>query len=314
MKKYLYGVDLGGTSVKLGLFDVEGTVIEKFSIKTDTSNGGNTILKDIAGAILTNMNTHNINKDEVNGIGIGVPGPVSDGIVNRCVNLGWGVVNVKADLEALTNIPVSVSNDANIAGLGELWQGGGAGFRNLVFFTLGTGVGGAVVVDNQIINGVNGAGGELGHAPIPDADEGFMCNCGNSGCLETVASATGIVRVTNKLLADLDDASTLRDRPHLSAKQVFDAAKEGDKIALEAVEYFGKNLGYICSVIAVTNNPEVFVFGGGVSNAGTIITDVVQKYFKKYAFFAVSEVTKFKLATLGNDAGIFGAAFLAKKL
>jgi len=228
------------------------------------------------------------------------------------VNLGWGIVNVKDTLETLINLKVSVSNDANIAGLGELWKGCGSGYSNLVFFTLGTGVGGAIVVDNHVIDGHSGAGGEVGHAPTIDST--FLCNCGNIGCLETVASATGVVKVAKKFLNEQTIDSTLREIKDLSAKIIFDAAKENDKIALDTVEFFGKNLGFVCAVLGVTTNPEVFVFGGGVSKAGSIIIDVVKKYFNQYAFIGIKATTEFKLAELGNDAGIYGAAYLAKQI
>jgi glucokinase len=312
MQNYLYGVDLGGTTIKFGLFTYEGENLDKFEIPTNKENEGSNILKDIATAIENNLNHHGIVKEAVRGIGIGVPGPVTNGIVNRCINLGWGVVNVKAELEALIGLPVYVSNDANIAGLGELWRGGGEGYKNLVFITLGTGVGGAVVVDGKVIDGFVGAGGEIGHASIPNLEEGFPCNCGKKGCLETVASATGVVRVAKQLLEHSDETSSLREVNDLQAKDVFDAAKLNDRVATQALEVFGKNLGYICSIIAITNNPEVFVFGGGVSKAGNIITETVQKHFKNYAFYALKEETQFKLATLGNDAGIYGAAYLAR--
>ncbi len=312
MKKYLYGVDIGGTTVKIGLFSIDGELIENFEITTNKKESGRYILMDVSEALTINMQGKNIDKGQISGIGIGVPGPVSDGIVNRCVNLGWGIVNVKNELESLTGIKVSVSNDANVAGLGELWQGGGSGYQNLVFLTLGTGVGGAVIVDNHVIDGHVGAGGEIGHAPTIDST--FLCNCGNVGCLETVASATGVVRVATKLLKENNTPSILRDNPTLSAKMIFDAAKENDKIALDTVNIFGKNLGFICSIVGVVTNPQVFVFGGGVSKAGDIILDVVKKYFNQYAFYVLKETTEFKLAKLGNNAGIYGAAYLAKQL
>ncbi len=311
MKKYLYGVDLGGTSVKIGFFSIDGELLENFEIKTDTSDSGKKILPDIADSLNNHMKNKNIDKNLVHGIGIGVPGPVSDGIVNRCVNLGWGVVNVKAELEALTGIKVSVSNDANIAGLGELWKGGGSGYSNLVFITLGTGVGGAVVVNNQVIDGFVGAGGEIGHAPTIDSE--YLCNCGKTGCLETVASATGVVRVAKKYLSESNTSSALRNYDEISAKIVFDEAKNNDPIAVKTIDFFGKNLGFICAIIGVTTNPQVFVFGGGVSKAGQIIIDVVRKHFEEYAFSGIKS-TEFKLAQLGNDAGIYGAAFLAKNI
>lgn len=310
MEQYLYGIDLGGTSIKFGFFSINGDLIEKFSIKTDTSHNGKNIINDIARAIENHKSEKKISNDNIKGIGIGVPGPVSKGIVNGCVNLGWGKVDVKALLEQATNIRVTVSNDANIAGLGELWKGSGSGYYNLVFITLGTGVGGAIIVENKIINGHNGSAGEIGHAPT--LDRSFKCNCGNYGCLETVASATGIVNVATKLLNESKTDSILRKYKILSAKQVFTAAKKNDSIALHAVEIFGRNLGFICANIGIVTNPQAFVFGGGVSHAGNIIIDITKKYFKKYAFPPIKNETEFLLASLGNDAGIFGAAYLAK--
>lgn len=311
MNNFLYGVDLGGTTVKLGLFQTTGQLINQFEIPTNKTDDGVHILPEIAKAIKTNMDQNKISTEQVKGIGIGVPGPVTGGIVNRCVNLGWGIVNVKATLESLTGICVNVSNDANVAGLGELWKGGGEGYKDIVFITLGTGVGGAIIADGRIIDGFVGAGGEVGHASIPNPSEGFACNCGKVGCLETVASATGVVKVAKRLMNEMNLPTRLSTIETLHAKDVFDAAKEGDAIALHALEIFGKNMGYLCSILAVTTNPEAFIFGGGVSNAGTIITDVVEKHFKQYALYATRDATKFTLAQLGNDAGIYGAAYLA---
>lgn len=309
MKQYLYGVDLGGTSIKFGFFSLDGKLLEKFSLKTDTSDNGKNILNDIATKIDQHIISKNINKEDVLGIGIGVPGPVAKGIVYRCVNLGWGIVNVKEILEKLTCINVAVSNDANIAGLGELWQGSGSGFSNLIFITLGTGVGGAIIVENKIINGHMGASGEIGHAPT--LDHSFKCNCGKMGCLETVASATGVVNLAKKILNEEKTPSSLRNEKYLSAKVIFDAAKKDDKVAMQVIEAFGKNLGFSLANFGIVTNPEAFIFGGGVSQAGDIILDVVKKYFDKYAFTGIKD-TKFKIATLGNDSGIYGAAYLAK--
>lgn len=312
MKKYLYGVDLGGTTIKFGFFSFDGELIEKFEIKSNTENNGAKILNDIADTINSHMLNKKITKDDVKGVGIGVPGPVSNGIVNSCVNLGWGVVDVRSELTNLINLPVSVSNDANIAGLGELWMGGGSGYSNLIFITLGTGVGGAVVCDNKIIDGHVGCGGEIGHTPTFDNE--FKCNCGKMGCLETVASATGVVRIAKKYLSSDNSNSILRNQEYLNAKAIFDAAKINDSIALKTIDYFGKNLGFVCAILGVTTNPQVFVFGGGVSKAGNIIIDNVKKYFNEYAFSLLRDTTEFKLATLGNDAGIYGAAYLAKQV
>lgn len=311
MGKYIYGVDVGGTSIKMGLFNDEGSLLDSFQIPTNKEDNGNYVLFDVTKALNTHMEEKNINKDEIKGVGIGVPGPVSEGIVYGCVNLGWGTVNVKAELEKLLRLPVFVSNDANVAGLGELWKGGGAGYKNVIFITLGTGVGGAVIVDDKIVDGFVGAGGEIGHSPT--ITDGFKCNCGKTGCLETVASATGVVNIAKKLLQETNIPSTLRSVDALSARVIFDEAKTNDPLASEVVEIFGKNLGFVCAMIGVVTNPQAFVFGGGVSQAGDIIIDVVKKYFKQYAFPRIAETTEFKLATLGNDAGIYGAAYLAKE-
>lgn len=312
MKKYLYGIDVGGTAIKMGLFTVDGELIDQFDIRTRTENGGEMILTDIAESLTNHYETHGLKPGDIQGVGIGVPGPVHNGVVNRCVNLGWGIVNVKSELENLIHLPVFVGNDANVAGLGELWKGSGKGYSSMVLFTLGTGIGGAVIVDGKVIEGISGAGGEIGHAPIPDAENGYQCNCGKRGCLETVASATGVVRVAKDYLSTSDEPSSLRQFHDLSAKKVFDAAKNGDALALRVVDQFGKNIGYICSILASALNPEAFVFGGGMAKAGPIITETIEKHFKQYAFFAVQGVTQFKLASLGNDAGIYGAAYLAK--
>lgn len=311
MSKYIYGIDLGGTTVKIGFFNLEGDLLDNFQIPTNKEENGKNILIDITNALKFHMNEKNLNIDDIKGVGIGVPGPVSEGVVYRCVNLGWGIVNVKQELEALLGVPVFVSNDANIAGLGELWKGGGSGYKNLVFLTLGTGVGGAVIVDGRIVDGFVGAGGEIGHCPT--CTDGFSCNCGKTGCLETVASATGVVNVTTKILQETNTPSNLRNYDKLSARIIFDEAKAGDSVATEAIEIFGKNLGFVCAMVGVVTNPQAFVFGGGVSKAGEIITEVVKKYFNKYAFPGIVASTEFKLATLGNDAGIYGAAYLARE-
>ena len=308
MKQVIYGIDLGGTSIKMGLFDEDGSLIDQFTIPTRVTNNGSNILPDIAEAINRHMEFNQLDRSYIKGVGIGVPGPVVDGVVSRCVNLGWGTVHVQKELEALLDMPVRVSNDANIAGLGEVWKGGGKGVKSSVFFTLGTGVGGAVIVDGKIIDGFVGAGGEVGHATIPFGSD-ILCNCGKMNCLETVASATGVVRLMKKQLEGNETPSILRGKS-FEAKDVFDAAKKEDVLALSVIDTFGRNLGYICSVIAITTNPEIFVFGGGVSKAGNIITSIIKKYFKEYAFTDLRDVTQFKLATLGNEAGIYGAAYL----
>lgn len=308
MSKYCFGIDVGGTTVKMGLFSIDGDIIDKWEIVSRVENSGKNILPDIAASIENTILERSIDKADVAGIGIGVPGPVkSDGTVLVTANLGWGELNVSEELTKLTNMHVKVGNDANVAALGEMWLGGGKGFENVVMITLGTGVGGGIIVDGSIVYGTNGAGGEIGHMHVEDAEED-KCGCGNKGCLEQMASATGVVRLTKKALAACDTPSVLREGV-ISAKSVFDAVKAGDELAVSVAETFGKYLGTVLANVAVVCDPEVFVIGGGVSKAGDILIDYIEKYYKKYAFSACRDA-KFALATLGNDAGICGAAKL----
>ena len=304
MKKYGFGVDVGGTTIKMGFFETDGKLLDKWEIKTNTANGGEEILSDIAKSIDNKLAQEGISKDEVQGAGVGVPGPVRGaGTVNRCVNLGWGVKNVAEELGALTGLTVKVGNDANVAALGELWQGGAKGCTDAVMVTLGTGVGGGVIVDGKIVAGFHGAGGEIGHITV-NPDEIEACNCGQYGCLEQYASATGIVRMAKRKLAKTDDATVLRNYEPLTAKDIFDEAKNGDEVAKELVDELGLILGSALSNLAVVANPEVIVIGGGVSKAGAILVDTVAEHFRENAFYALKD-TRFELATLGNDAGIY---------
>ncbi len=309
MDKYCFGVDLGGTTVKIGLFSIEGQLQDKWEIPTRTENHGAEILSDIAASIQSRMDTGHLSKEQVTGIGIGVPGPVlNENIVQGCVNLGWGNVRVADELSALTGLKVKAANDANVAALGEQWQGGGKGFQNLVMFTLGTGVGGGIIQNGRIISGANGAAGEIGHMVIVDSDEVVgTCGCGHRGCLEQVASATGIVNLTEKKLAECSQDSVLREISPLTAKDVLDAAKAGDALAEQAAENMMKQLGRAAAYIACVVNPDIFVIGGGVSKAGEYLIEGISRYYKDYAFHASAD-TKFALASLGNDAGMIGAA------
>lgn len=307
MKKYCFGVDVGGTTVKLGCFDTAGTLLDKWEIPTRTADGGKAILPDIADSILAKMAERNMDAEEVAGVGIGVPGPVDGaGTVYKAVNLGWGVFNIKEELQNLLNMPVAAGNDANVAALGEMWMGGGKGHKDLVAVTLGTGVGGGIIADGKIFSGVTGAAGEIGHIHMMD-DEPEECGCGNHGCLEQYTSATGIVRLANRRLAKDDKASTLRSLEKVTAKDVFDAVKEGDELAIEVAEQFGEILGKGLAIIASVVNPEIFVIGGGVSKAGPILLDFIKKNYGPYVFHG-SRNALFALATLGNDAGIYGSA------
>lgn len=309
MKKYAFGVDIGGTTVKIGLFDKDGCVLDKWEIPTNKENGGDSVLPDVADSIKAKMQEKGIDAGDVEGVGVGAPGAV-DGegtLVSGAVNIGWGVFNIPKVLGGYLNLPVVAANDANIAAFGEMWQGGGKGYSNLVAVTLGTGVGGGIIIDGHILIGANGAGGEIGHIHIED-NETESCGCKNKGCLEQYASATGIVRLAKRRLAK-DDKSTVLREGELTAKSVFDAVKAGDEVAIEIAEQFGDYLGKGLAAVAGTVNPEIFVIGGGVSKAGEILLKFVEPAFRKYAFVACKD-TRFALATLGNDAGIFGAAGL----
>ncbi len=310
MSKYVVGVDVGGTTVKLGMFTVDGEVISKWEIPTRTEDDGSHILPDIADSIKREIVAHNFNAEDFAGVGIGVPGPVDDkGIVHKAVNLGWknefSIVETMKKL--LPGMTVRGGNDANVAALGEMWKGGGQGCENLVAVTLGTGVGGGIIVGGRLLNGSTGAGGEIGHIHIED-NETEACGCGNYGCLEEYASATGIVRLARRELEASSDPSSLRDG-EVSAKTVFDAVKAGDTLAIRVAEAFGEYLGKGLAIIAGVVNPEVFVIGGGVSKAGEILFDYIRPAFERTVFHG-SRDTRFALATLGNDAGIYGAAKL----
>ena len=235
MKKYGFGVDIGGTTVKLGLFQMDGTLLEKWEIPTDTTNSGAAILDDVAASISGKMQERNIEIKDVEGIGLGIPGPVTKGIVKSCVNLGWGTFNVEDALGEKTGLPVKAANDANVAALGEYWQGGGKGYKNAVMVTLGTGVGGGIIIDGKILDGAHGGAGEIGHMHVDD-EETQACGCGNKGCLEQYASATGIVTMAKRKLKEETRQTVLRDIDEITAKDIFDAAKAGDEVAAELVD------------------------------------------------------------------------------
>lgn len=306
---YIFAVDLGGTTVKMGLFEAAGNLLEKWEIDTNKEDQGSHILPDIAASIRGKMTEKSIKDSDVAGVGIGVPGAVTDnGEIIGAANLGWGTFNVRETLEGLTGLKVKVGNDANVAALGEMYAGGGKGYNSIVAVTLGTGVGGGVVIDGKIVCGATGAGGEIGHIHVDD-NETEVCGCGNKGCLEQYTSATGVVRLAKRRLAADDKASSIRNIENLTCKDVFDAVKEGDELSIEVAEKFGYILGKALAQVACVVNPEAFVIGGGVSKAGEILLTFIQESFVKYTFHGCRN-TDFKLASLGNDAGIYGAAKL----
>lgn len=306
MGNIYFGVDVGGTTVKLGLFSAEGQMEDKWEIVTRKEQCGAYILGDIAAAIDAKLSEKQLTKESVGGIGIGIPGPITeDGTVLKCANLGWDVFNVAEELSKLTGIQnVKVGNDANVAALGEMWKGGGKGHKDVIMVTLGTGVGGGVILNGKILTGSNGAAGEIGHLTV-NYEEPDTCGCGKKGCLEQFASATGIVKQTARLLAATQKPSVLRDRQEFSAKDIFDEAKAGDELCMESVEQLGRYLGIACSHVAAVVDPQVFVIGGGVSRAGSILIDVIKKNYESNVMFALKN-KEFKLAELGNDAGMYG--------
>ena len=308
MSKYAFGVDIGGTTVKMGFFTSDGQLLDKWEIPTRKEDNGANILPDVAKSIEDKLSEKNVSKDDVAGIGIGVPGPVDDSsVVHKAVNLGWGVFSIKETLEKIVNMPVVAGNDANVAALGEMWKGGAQGHDDVVMVTLGTGVGGGIIVKGKILNGYNGSGGEIGHIHVND-DEEDTCGCGNKGCLEQYSSATGITRIGKKILASTDEPSALRN-DEVNSKTIFDAVKAGDKVAIKIAEQYGKYLGDALAAISCVVNPEIICIGGGVSKAGQVVIDYVKPHYVKNTFHGSRE-TQFALATLGNDAGIYGAAKL----
>lgn len=305
----VFGIDIGGTTVKMGYFDNEGTLIDKWEIPTRKENGGENILPDVVKAMEEKLAAEGVAKTELVGVGVGVPGPVfADGTVNKCVNLGWDVFNVSDKVRELMGLPelkVCVGNDANVAALGESFKGSGAGYKDLVMVTLGTGVGGGIILGGNILTGTTGGAGEIGHMPV-GLNETESCGCGKKGCLEQYASATGIVKVAKRMLSANDTATPLRDMDTFTAKDVMDLAKSGDEFAVAVIEQLGEYLGKAIAHIACVVNPSAIVIGGGVSKAGQYLVDMIEKHFKIYAFGPCSDV-KFVIASLGNDAGIFGA-------
>ena len=306
MKKYGFGVDLGGTTVKIAWFDQDGTMLQKWEIPTRTQENGKYILPDIAQSIAEFISREQISREDILGIGIGVPGPVShEGVVNKCINLGWGVFNISQELSNLSGLPVKAGNDATVAALGECWMGGGKGCRNMVFATLGTGVGGGIVVEGQVVHGAHGSGAEIGHMVL-EREETEACNCGKYGCVEQYCSATGVVRLAKRHLSSTDADSSLRQIGDLTCKDVFDAGKAGDAEALKILDRVYRYLGEFLANVACVVNPEVIVLGGGVSKAGQPLLDGAKKYFDQYVFHAAKNA-RFELAQLGNDAGAYGA-------
>ncbi|HEM6310342.1 TPA: ROK family glucokinase [Streptococcus suis] len=319
MSKKIIGIDLGGTSAKLAILTTEGEIQEKWSIKTNILDDGSHIVPDIIDSIKQRFDTHGLTKDDFLGVGMGSPGVVDSeaGTVIGAYNLNWKTLQlVKDQFEAALGLPFFIDNDANVAALGEQWVGAGNNNPNVVFMTLGTGVGGGVIAAGNLIRGVKGAGGELGHITV-DFEAPFACTCGKKGCLETVASATGIVnlsrRYADQYAGDAKLKQMIDDGQDVTAKDVFDLAKEGDDLALIVYRHFSEYLGVACANIAAVLNPAYIVLGGGVSAAGDFLLDGVRKVFAENSFPQIKESTQIVLATRGNDAGVLGAASLVLK-
>jgi glucokinase len=312
-KKWLVGIDIGGTTIKIALISINGEILDKWEIPTNKNNHGNEIPSDIAKALHIKSSEHNLTTDHLLGVGVGAPGPVNDadGSVSVGVNIGWSNFPLKKKLQEVLSLPVVIDNDANVAALGEMWKGAGDGSSDMLCITLGTGVGGGVIANGDILHGVNGAAGEIGHLTVVTED-GAPCNCGKKGCLETVASATGIVRLANVWLQSTDTPSKLRSQQPLTSKVIFDSADEGDVIALKLIEKVAFYLGLSLANVANVTNPQKIVVGGGVSKAGDTLLNPVKKQFQQFAFPRVAEGAELTIAKLGNDAGVIGAAWLVK--
>lgn len=309
MEQVCFGVDIGGTSVKVGLFTTDGKLIDKWEFPTRRTEDGKDIILDSSEFIKGKINELQLKKEDIVGIGVGIPGPVKEnGEVLEIVNIGLAHFNIEEEMSKYTGLKVKAGNDANVAALGELWKGSGKNFRNLVLITLGTGVGGGIILNGSILSGSNGAAGEIGHMFV-NKEETNICGCGKKGCLEQYASATGIVRLAKDLLKDTEKPSALRQIDVITSKDVFDCAKDGDSLAMEVVEKACYYLGIALANVAQVVDPEAFIIGGGVSKAGTILTEKIKKYFNNYVMDSLKN-KEFKLAILGNDAGIYGSAKL----
>lgn len=308
MKPYAFGVDLGGNAIKIGLFQTTGNLVEKWTIPARLEDHGSHLLADVVDAIRAKMEERSLSWDVVEGVGMGVPGPVDqDGTVMRCVNLGWDILNVPKAVRELEPAieKLEVANDVNAATLGEMWQGGAQWNSSAVMVTLGVGIGSGIVVDNKVFVGSTGAAGEIGHMCV-NPKETERCTCGNYGCLEQYCSDTGLVRTAQAVLEERPEEPSLLRDGEITPKAICQAAKKGDAAATEVLERFGQLMGQALTAVACTVNPQVFVIGGQMAQAGMAILKPIETYFRRYAFHAFRN-TPFVLAELGEDAGIYGS-------
>ncbi|RKL68735.1 glucokinase [Salipaludibacillus neizhouensis] len=316
-KNVFVGVDIGGTTVKLAFIDEIGTIQHKWEIKTAREEAGKYILRDVSESILTQAKELGFKKSQLLAVGVGAPGyiDVENGVIIEAVNLGWKNYPIQKELEDRLQLPAVIDNDANVAAAGEKWKGAGNGADNLLAITLGTGVGGGVIAGGEIVHGEIGMAGEIGHITSVKSG-GASCNCGKTGCLETVASATGIARLAMESVHTKPQGYLKRildEHGNVSAKDVFDGANQGDELSLSIVRDSTEHLGFAMANLANALNPEIIVIGGGVSRAGTLLVNYIRQSFDKYAIPLIAKSTTIKIATLGNDAGVIGAAWLAKQ-
>lgn len=315
MKPYAFGIDIGGTTIKMGFFNTDGTFVRNWEIPTRKEGNGEMILPDIARAIKKELADEKVSLDDIEGVGIGVPGPVlPDGTVNGCVNLGWGVVDVAGQLSSmLGDIDVKVGNDANVAALGEQWRGGGKGHENVVVVTLGTGVGGGIIIDGKIYSGSNYAGGELGHTVI--SMNGEMCTCGRHGCWEAYASATALINQTKQAMRRYPDSRMWElcenDINNVNGITAFNAMRGGDPVGRMVVDRYLEYVAVGISNVINIFQPEVVCIGGGISKEGETLTEPIKAFVEGENYARnIKQHCVIKTAALGNDAGIIGAAFL----
>ncbi|MFF2092686.1 ROK family glucokinase [Paenibacillus sp. NPDC058174] len=310
-EKIYVGVDVGGTAIKVGICNQEGELLQTYEGPTETAKGTDVILQNIAQYAKNIVEESSYNWEQVEGVGVGIAGflDIPRGYVKFAPNLKIRDVNLKDYLEDTLQVKVLVNNDANVAALGEAWAGAGKGIDNCVCYTLGTGVGGGIIIGGKIVEGFAGMAGELGHIAIVPDLEAIQCGCGKMGCLETVSSATGIIRMA-KDAVERGDRTTLSLVENIMAKDVIDAAKAGDEVAARIVNRAAYYLGRSMAVLAVVLNPECFIIGGGVSKAGDFLFDQIREVFEKYTQNEAKDGVKIVAATLGNNAGVVGAAGL----
>lgn len=308
MKKYHVGIDIGGTKIKFGLF-YKQELIKLWEIETNTENNGENIINDTANSLIETLKLDDIKYYQISGIGIGIPGIVKNNEVIFAPNIFWKNKNIIKEMEDLTKIKnIKCINDANAATLGEQWKGNAKKYKNFVLITLGTGIGGGVIIDNKLYEGALGSAGEFGHLYSDDAKK-YMCNCGKCGCVELVASANGLPRIAESILDDLNDCSIDRQK-YESTKNIWTLVENGDNIATRVAEIFGKNIGIMLANISAILNPDAIIIGGGMSKSGPIVIEYIKKYFNEYSYKGCKN-TIIEAASLDNKAGIYGLAKLA---